>query len=146
MSTVSGTPATDRADVAAQLHHVGLVVQDAEPVVTFLEQAFGLQVVETIIDEAAGMRAVMLSVGSVQVEIVERGDAEARRVALDGAPARLDHLAFEVSDLDDVLATLRALGAESETESPIDLGDRSTIFLRAASALGVRFQLLSGTE
>jgi hypothetical protein len=47
-----------------------------------------------------------------------------------------------VADIDVAIASLRAAGGRTETEKPAVLGGRRVIFVEAASAKGVRYQLV----
>ena len=109
-----------------QMHHVGIVVEDLEAARAFflelgLEQQGGGQVGGDLVDRIIGLEGV-----SSEIAMLETPDGRSRIELTrfltpagqggDGpAPANatgIRHLAFEVDDLDAVLAGLKARGTE----------------------------------
>jgi catechol 2,3-dioxygenase-like lactoylglutathione lyase family enzyme len=117
------------------IEHVGIDVHDLDEIVGFLEQTFGLTVARavTIPDR---LRAAFIPWGDVTIELIERvGDARAN------PPARVDHLAVCVDDLNAEVERLHAAGITTETPEPTALGGRPTIFVDGA-AHGIRLQFV----
>ena len=117
------------------VEHVGIDVHDLDAIVGFLEQAFGVTPARavTIPDR---LRAVFIPWGDVTIELIERvGTARA------DPPARIDHLAIRVDDLDAEVDRLHAAGVATETAEVSELGGRRTIFVDAAEH-GIRLQIV----
>jgi predicted enzyme related to lactoylglutathione lyase len=120
---------------AGSIEHIGIDVHDLDEIVGFLEQTFGLTVARavTIPDR---LRAAFIPGGDVTVELIERvGEARAN------PPARVDHLAIRVDDLDKEVDRLHAAGVVTETSEVSELGGRRTIFVDAVEH-GIRLQIV----
>ena len=98
-------PVFDRID------HVGVAVEDLDAALALYREAFGLDVEHREVVEGQGVEAALIGVGEGHVELLaplgERtpvGKFLARR-----GPG-LHHVAYQVSDVDSTLDTLRAAG------------------------------------
>src|SRR5260221_13986792 len=103
------------------VEHIGVEVHDLDELVSFLERAFGLTV-ERSVTIPGRLRAAFLRGGDVTVELIERDGAARGR-----PPARIDHLAIRVGDLDAEVARIHAAGVATETETAVELGGRRSI-------------------
>jgi catechol 2,3-dioxygenase-like lactoylglutathione lyase family enzyme len=118
-----------------EIEHVGVEVDDLDAIVGFLESTFGLAV-DRRVDIPHRLRAAFLHWGGLTVELIERAGA-----ARGKPPARIDHLAVRVDDLQAEAERLRAAGVSTETPAVVELGGRPTIFVDG-SAHGIRLQLV----
>lgn len=92
-----------------RIHHVGVVFDDLDQAVALLRDVLGLQEGDHV--DRDDLRAVFLAGGSIEIEAIEILDPEQRAARLgDGASARIDHIAIEVSDLDRARETLDKSG------------------------------------
>ena len=98
----------------ATIKHVAIRTQDPEKTAAFYEQAFGLRRV------GLGRNGVYLSDGHINLAILKCADAS------DGTmgPSGIEHLGFQVEDVDSTLATIARLGGKPLTErvevTPVD--------------------------
>jgi quercetin dioxygenase-like cupin family protein len=123
-----------------RLEHVGIIVDDLDEAARFLQERFCLA--RDGEADGPGLRAAFFTPGSgARVEIIEATDPEVRRRRLgEGNTARIEHVAFEVDDLDAVVETLEALGV-AVTEPPRRSGRHRTTWTVPATTDGVMFQL-----
>ena len=122
-----------------RIDHVGVVVADLPAHVAQLE-ALGL-VLERVNDNSES-HALYDPCGDASVELIEVRDpvAAAERLGL-GEPARIEHIAFEVDDLDDVRDLLVSRGIEVSWP-PFPSGSAMMIWTTAATSGGVQYQFL----
>jgi methylmalonyl-CoA/ethylmalonyl-CoA epimerase len=130
--------------VKSQIDHVGVMVEDLDESVRFLENAFGLAVsTSSSVEPSDGsMRARFLQWGPVSIELVELAAGPLREERLGSAQARIDHIALAVEDIDKALPELRDAGMQTTTDEPWELGGRRIAFVRPESAGGVIYQLI----
>lgn len=119
----------------SQVNHVGLIVADLDAAERFLTEVFGLT--PAGIDPNPGVAARFYDAGGITVQIVE----DAKR--LRGAPiARLDHIAFDVEDIDEVVSAAATHGAETVWDEPVvHRGNHRAQFITDRGGLGIVFQL-----
>jgi lactoylglutathione lyase len=91
------------------LHHAGLYVASLARSIAFYQNAFGLEVVERT--SFGGEELAFLRLGAAWLELIE-GGAEDRTTGV------VDHVAFEVDDLDRTLDLLRSRGVRLIDETP----------------------------
>jgi putative monooxygenase len=123
-----------------RLEHVAIVVDDLDEAARFLQERFALE--RDGDADGPGLRTAFFTPGSgARVEIIEATDPEMRRRRLgEGNAARIEHVAFEVDDLDAAIETLEALGV-AITEPPRRSGRHRTTWTVPATTDGVMFQL-----
>jgi methylmalonyl-CoA/ethylmalonyl-CoA epimerase len=121
-----------------RLDHVGVIVDDLEDAARLLV-ALGL--VETERAEHEGLRLAFFSAGNAMVEIIEPTDPEIRARRLGDARARIEHIAFEIGDLDETLRELGALGVEPNAP-PRRLPDRAMFWTDPETSDGIMFQFV----
>jgi catechol 2,3-dioxygenase-like lactoylglutathione lyase family enzyme len=128
--------------MASRIDHIGVLVTDLDAAVAFMEDTFGLDVTTTIeLPEGAG-RSQFLPWGEVSIELVELTDREVSRERLGDSPARVDHVAVAVDDLDAELERLGEGDAVLSTGAPTELGGRRFAFLDPSTTKGVKLQLI----
>jgi methylmalonyl-CoA/ethylmalonyl-CoA epimerase len=121
-----------------RLDHVGVVVDDLEEAARLLG-ALGLQESERA--DHDGLRLAFFTAGNAMVEIIEPTDPEVRAKRLGDARARIEHVAFEIGDLDGALAELGALGVEPNAP-PRRLPDRAMFWTDPDTSDGIMFQFV----
>jgi catechol 2,3-dioxygenase-like lactoylglutathione lyase family enzyme len=120
------------------LDHVGVVVDDLDEAARLLE-ALGL--VENERAEHDGLRLAFFSAGNAMVEIIEPTDPAVRARRLGDARARIEHIAFEIGDLDGALSALGAIGVEPNAP-PRRAPDRSMFWTDPETSDGIMFQFV----
>lgn len=123
-----------------RLEHIGIVVDDLDDAARFLQERLALA--RDGGAESPGLRTAFFTPGAgARIEIIEATEPVARRRRLgDGGTARIEHVAFEVDDLDATIETLAALGVEI-TEPPRLSGGYRTTWTVPATTNGVMLQL-----
>ena len=103
-------------------------------------EALGLTLGRT--NENAESLARYFPCGDPSVELIEVRDPDARARRLPpGEAARIEHIAFEVDDLDEVRAVLEARGVEVSWP-PFPSGTAQMIWTDGESSGGVQYQFL----
>jgi methylmalonyl-CoA/ethylmalonyl-CoA epimerase len=122
-----------------RIDHVGIVVEDLDAHVAQLE-ALGLTFERS--NENAEAFAVYYPCGDASVELIDVRDPPARNRRLPpGEQARIEHVAFEVDDLEAVRETLEARGVEVSWP-PFPSGTAQMIWTTAETSGGVQYQFL----
>ena len=98
----------------ARLHHIGIGVKDLEAELRFYRDLLGIQMEAALDWEALGLRAALLKVGDVHIELIQpvapQGEIAENLAQVTAARnGCVHHLAFEVDDLD---ATVAAFGEQ----------------------------------
>lgn len=125
-----------------RLDHVGVIVDDLDEASRLLVD-LGLEPVEAIDDEE--LRVAFFSCGNAMVEIIEPLDPAMRAQRLgEHDRARIEHIAFQVGDLDAALDALRALGVRPNAP-PRRLPDRAMFWTEPATSDGIMFQFVERT-
>jgi methylmalonyl-CoA epimerase len=96
-----------------KVHHVGVVVRDVEQAMRFYRDMLGLPVHKQELIQEQGVKAALLTLGDCEIELLEP-------VVTDNGVARylekkgegLHHICFEVDDVENDLAALKARGTE----------------------------------
>jgi methylmalonyl-CoA/ethylmalonyl-CoA epimerase len=124
-----------------RIDHVGVIVDDLDDASRLLGEGFGLERTSSV--ERDDLRLAFFRCGDVSIEVIEPLDPELRRERLgDGAEARIEHIAFEVSDLERALAALGALGIQPNAP-PLRSGARTMFWTEPATSDGIMFQFVA---
>jgi methylmalonyl-CoA/ethylmalonyl-CoA epimerase len=128
------------------LDHVGVLVDDLGEAKRFFEDRLGLALEREGPQPALGAETAFYRCGPVLVELIERVSEDSPIPPLDGARARIDHIAVEC---DDMRATVDALaragvrmldvGAGAE---PLVLGQNLNHWTDPDTSDGVKYQLI----
>jgi methylmalonyl-CoA/ethylmalonyl-CoA epimerase len=121
-----------------RIDHVGVIVADLAEAQSLLEASLELEPQETI--ARSDINAAFYACGDTRVEVIEVLDPAERAKRLHGEPARIEHLAFEVDDLDETLKALSALGIELAGPPRVGPTFRSAFTVPATSG-GLMLQL-----
>lgn len=126
--------------------HVGVMVDDLGEAKRFFEGVLGLELEREAHAPALGADTAFYRCGPVLVELFERVSDDSPLPPLDGARARIDHIAVEC---DDMRATVEAMaragvrmldvGAGAE---PLVIGQNLNHWTDADSSDGVKYQLI----
>lgn len=122
-----------------RIDHVGIVVDDISAHVAQLE-ALGLTLGRTNENDESFAR--YYPCGDPSVELIEVRDKAARERRLGrGEQARIEHIAFEVDDLEEVRDLLEARGV-TVSWPPFPSGTAQMIWTDGESSGGVQYQFL----
>jgi methylmalonyl-CoA/ethylmalonyl-CoA epimerase len=130
--------------VLNRIHHLGYAVEDVEAVALFYKKNFGVLPGEPEFVEEQGIVATMFRVGESRVELVQPtcpdspvGKFLARR------GEGFHHVAYQVDDLEAVLARLQSNGVELVDEKPrIGAGGTRMAFVHPKDTFGVLTELV----
>jgi methylmalonyl-CoA/ethylmalonyl-CoA epimerase len=124
-----------------RIDHIGVIVDDLDDAGRLLGEGFGLE--RTTTAERDDLRLAFYRCGDVSIEVIEMLDPDLRRERLgDGARARIEHIAFEVPDLEQALTALAALGIEPNAP-PLRSGGRTMIWTDPATSDDIMFQFVA---
>jgi methylmalonyl-CoA/ethylmalonyl-CoA epimerase len=123
-----------------RIDHVGIIVASLERARTLVEHSFGLQAVRHL--KRDDLEASFFKCGEADIELIEIKDPVMREQRLGaGAEARVEHIAFEVENLNDVLAALESLSIKT-TGPPQVSAAYTTVWTEAQTSGGVMYQFL----
>ncbi len=125
-----------------KLNHVAIVVADVEGALSFWRDALGLTL--SHVEDVPGQKSqvAFLPLGDSEVELVKptSDDSGVAKFLAERGPG-MHHLCFEVDDIDEMLAQLKARGVRLINETPISLEGRRVAFVHPKSANGVLVEL-----
>lgn len=122
-----------------RIDHIGIVVDDLDEAVAFLRDVLGLEEGDHV--DRADLRTVFFACGSAEIEAIEILDPERRAQRLGEGPARIDHIAIEVSNLDDTFEALEQNGVQPK--GPPQQAERYRAFWTTPeSSDGVSYQFV----
>ena len=101
------------------LHHVAVVLPDADLALKFFRDLMGLTVTADQVVEEQGVRGVLLACGENEIELLQptRADTGVSRF-LDSRGPTLHHFCFSTDDIRGELALIEALGLEIIDKTP----------------------------
>jgi methylmalonyl-CoA/ethylmalonyl-CoA epimerase len=127
-----------------RIHHVAYAVEDIDAALPVYTDRFGMSVGvrERLNDQ--GVEAVSLDAGTSHIELIQPVDPQSGVARfLERRGPGLHHIAFEVDDLQAVLAELRADGAELIDAVPRrGLGGHMIAFIHPRASGGVLTELV----
>ncbi len=131
-----------------RIDHVGVAVEDLESSMTLLHETFGMPVAhrETVAEQ--GVEAVLLDVGENHIELLAplAGDTPVGRFLAKRGPG-LHHVAYQVSDIDSTLSSLRERGLRLIDEQPrTGIRGSRVAFLHPGSSGGVLTEIVQPAE
>ncbi len=131
-----------------RVHHIGHAIADMDAALGLYEHLLGavLEHRATVADQ--GVDAASLRVGESRVELLAPLGAETPVGRfLDRRGPGLHHVAYEVADIEEALADVRAQGAELIDERPrAGLFGLKVAFIHPESAAGVLVELVQPTN
>lgn len=130
-----------------KINHVGIAVADVDESLKFWRDAMGIELhhVEDVASQKS--RVAFLPVGESEVELVTptSPDAGVAKFLADRG-AGMHHLCFEVDDIVEMLAELKAKGVRLIDEEPKVLPGRKMAFVHPKSTGGVLVELYEVTK
>lgn len=123
--------------------HIGVAVASLDEALSFYRDSLGLAVheIEEVADQK--VRVAMLPVGPTNIELLEptSPDSPIARFLEKKAPG-IHHIAVAVTDIDSVLADLKARGVRLINEEPLTgAGGKRIAFVHPAATGGVLLEL-----
>ncbi|HUE76010.1 MAG TPA: VOC family protein [Chloroflexota bacterium] len=121
------------------VYHIGYLVDDVDKAISFYEATFGGELVGRSIAGDGISKMAFIRCGETEVELIQPGD-----------PARLggrtgliiDHVGYEVADIDAAVAELREKGVQFAAPAPhVNSMGARLIYLDSASTMGTRVHL-----
>jgi methylmalonyl-CoA/ethylmalonyl-CoA epimerase len=129
-----------------RINHVAIVVPEIEGALSFWRDALGLDLhhVEDVPSQKS--QVAFLPVEGSEVELVRptTDDSGVAKFLADRG-AGMHHLCFEVDDIDEMLAGLKARGIRLINETAMQLEGRKVAFIHPKSANGVLVELYQVT-
>ena len=113
-------PRYDRRRMNARgIHHLGVAVDDLDAAVSTYERLFGAELEQRARVADQGVEAAALRIGSGRVELLEplADDTPVGRFLSKRGPG-MHHVAYEVSDVEEAIASLSGAGADMIDERP----------------------------
>ena len=128
----------------ARVDHIGVAVEDLDAAIALHVEAYGMAVAHREVVEAQGVEAVLLDVGESHVELLRPLDGETPvgRFLSKRGPG-LHHVAYQVSDVQATLDTLRDRGLRLIDETPrTGIRGSRVAFLHPDSSGGVLTEIV----
>lgn len=128
----------------ARIDHVGVAVEDLDAAIALYEQTYAMELVhrETVTEQ--GVEAVLLDVGENHVELLAPlgPDTPVGKFLAKKGPG-LHHIAYQVTDIEATLATLKDAGLRLIDETPrIGIRNSRVAFLHPAASGGVLTEIV----
>jgi methylmalonyl-CoA epimerase len=128
----------------ARVDHIGVAVEDLDAAIALHEEAYGMAVAHREVVEAQGVEAVLLDVGENHVELLRplNGETPVGRFLSKRGPG-LHHVAYQVTDVQATLDTLRERGLRLIDEAPrTGIRGSRVAFLHPDSSGGVLTEIV----
>jgi catechol 2,3-dioxygenase-like lactoylglutathione lyase family enzyme len=126
------------------VNHIGIVVADLGEATQFLSNVLGLELLRERDVPERHRKTAYFDAGDVEIELIEDYDAEARERVLGGARAVIEHISFDVDDLERTTGSLVDLGVRLQG-AIVQVGTRRNAWTEPATSGGVMFQLSAET-
>ena len=132
------------------IDHVGVAVPDLDEAIAFYEHTYGMRLVHQEINEDQGVREAMMAVGDsgscIQL-LAPLNDESTIARFLDRSGPGMQQLAYRVTDLDAVSATLRGRGLRLLYDDPRRGTSNSRVnFIHPKDAGGVLVELVEPAD
>jgi methylmalonyl-CoA/ethylmalonyl-CoA epimerase len=119
--TSDTSPAGPGGDLFTAIDHVGVAVRDLDEAIEFYSSAFGMRLVHQEVNEEQGVREAMMAVGDsgscIQL-LAPLSEESTIAKFLDRSGPGIQQMAYRVTDLDAVSATLRERGLRLLYDEP----------------------------
>jgi methylmalonyl-CoA epimerase len=128
----------------ARVDHIGVAVDDLDAAIALHEEAYGMAVAHREVVEEQGVEAVLLDVGENHVELLRplNGETPVGRFLSKRGPG-LHHVAYQVTDVQATLDTLRDRGLRLIDEAPrTGIRGSRVAFLHPDSSGGVLTEIV----
>jgi methylmalonyl-CoA/ethylmalonyl-CoA epimerase len=105
--------------VFSRIDHIGVAVEDLDAAIALYERTYAMKLVHRETVEAQGVEAVLLDVGENHVELMQPlGPDTAVGKFLAKRKPGLHHVAYQVTDIEATLASLKEAGLRLIDEQP----------------------------
>jgi methylmalonyl-CoA epimerase len=128
----------------SRIDHVGVAVHEIEPALEIYRDRFELQVAHREVVAEQGVEALLLDVGENHVELLAPlgEDTPVGRFLAKQGPG-LHHVAYQVADIEQTLAQLKAAGMELIDERPrTGIRGSRVAFMHPRSSAGVLTEIV----
>jgi methylmalonyl-CoA/ethylmalonyl-CoA epimerase len=128
----------------ARVDHIGVAVEDLDAAIALHEEAYGMAVAHREVVEEQGVEAVLLDVGENHVELLRPLSSETPvgRFLSKRGPG-LHHVAYQVTDVQATLDTLRDSGLRLIDQAPrTGIRGSRVAFLHPDSSGGVLTEIV----
>ncbi len=128
----------------SRIDHIGVAVEQIEPALDLYRDSFELALAHREIVEEQGVEAVLLDVGENHVELLAPlgPDTPVGRFLAKHGPG-LHHVAYQVSDIDATLQTLRERGLQLIDQQPrTGIRGSRVAFLHPRASAGVLTEIV----
>ena len=132
----------------ARIDHVGVAVQDLDAGIALYDQTYDMTLVHRETVEEQGVEAVLLDVGENHVELLRplSEDTPVGKFLAKRGPG-LHHVAYQVTDIEAVLGSLKDAGVRLIDETPrTGICNSRVAFLHPASSGGVLTEIVQPAE
>jgi len=128
----------------SRIDHIGVAVHEIEPALEIYRDRFELQVAHREVVSEQGVEALLLDVGENHVELLAPlgEDTPVGRFLAKQGPG-LHHVAYQVADIEQTLAKLKAAGMELIDERPrTGIRGSRVAFMHPRSSAGVLTEIV----
>src|SRR3954470_9360126 len=141
---------SDTSDLFTAIDHVGVAVRDLDEAVAFYERAYGMRLVHQEGNEEQGVREAMMAVGGsgscIQL-LAPLSEESTIAKFLERSGPGIQQLAYRVTDVDAVGATLRERGLRLLYDEPRGGTAGSRVnFIHPKDAGGILVELVEPAE
>jgi methylmalonyl-CoA/ethylmalonyl-CoA epimerase len=130
--------------VFRRIDHIGVAVEEIDGALALWRERFEMDVAHREVVEQQGVEAVLLDVGENHVELLAPlgPDTPVGKFLSKRGPG-LHHVAYQVQDIESVLAALREAGLRLIDDQPrVGIRDSRVAFLHPASTGGVLTEIV----
>ena len=128
----------------SRIDHIGVAVEEIEPALELYRDSFGLLLAHREVVEEQGVEAVLLDVGENHVELLAPLGPETpvgKFLAKNGPG--LHHVAYQVSDIEATLQSLKEAGLQLIDQQPrTGIRGSRVVFLHPRSTAGVLTEIV----
>src|SRR5262245_58412926 len=131
-----------------RIDHIGVATDDLEGALALYQQTLGMPLAHRETVESQGVEAALLDVGDGHVELLRPlGPDTPVGKYLDKRGPGLHHVAYAVSDIDEVLAQLSQAGIELiDSEARVGIQGSRVAFLHPRSTGGVLTEIVEPSK
>jgi methylmalonyl-CoA/ethylmalonyl-CoA epimerase len=132
----------------ARIDHVGVAVEDLDAGIALYDQTYDMTLVHRETVDQQGVEAVLLDVGENHVELLRplADDTPVGKFLAKRGPG-LHHVAYQVTDIEATLRSLRDAGVRLIDETPrTGIRNSRVAFLHPASSGGVLTEIVQPAE
>ena len=131
-----------------RVDHIGVAVEDLEASLELYERDYGMKLVHREIVAEQGVEAVLLDVGENHIELLSATspDTPVGKFLAKKGPG-MHHVAYQVTDIEAALASLREAGVRLIDEQPrTGIRDSRVAFLHPATAGGLLTEIVQPAQ